>query len=146
MDIIDIFLEKSKDKFLNNLIKIPKGYDWYLGLVIDSEILDVRQLISKCDNIYEKSDKHLKLLKEFDIDKYELLLFAADLEPYSNNVKGVVKSIAKYIDCKVYDVTYIRYFRQMIFNAWGEQQYFYIIDHDKSEHGVAYDLKSIKEV
>ena len=34
MEIVDLFMEKSKDKFLNMLVKIPKAYDWYLGIVI----------------------------------------------------------------------------------------------------------------
>ena len=36
MEIVDLFMEKSKDKFLNMLVKIPKAYDWYLGIVIKS--------------------------------------------------------------------------------------------------------------
>ena len=40
MEIIDLFMEKSKDKFLNMLVKIPKAYDWYLGIVIKTMLKD----------------------------------------------------------------------------------------------------------
>ena len=40
MEIVDLFMEKSKDKFLNMLIKIPKAYDWYLGIVIKLDDYD----------------------------------------------------------------------------------------------------------
>lgn len=147
MEIVDIFLENSKDKFLNNLIKIPKGYEWYLGIVIDSEQINYIEIKNKCNEIYEKSKEHLKLLEIYNIqDKdgmKDVFLFA--FNPITNNIKGTINSIAKYLNCKTYEVTYVRYFRQMIFNAWGEQQYFYLIDHTKTEEGLAYDLKALKE-
>jgi hypothetical protein len=41
----------------------------------------------------------------------------------------------------MYDLTYVKYFRDMIFDVWGEQKYFYLIDDNK----VAYDLRCLKE-
>ena len=109
MEIVDLFMEKSKDKFLNMLIKIPKAYDWYLGIVIK-------------------------------LDDYTLLLFGTDPIPYNSNIKGVIKSVCKYLDCKIYEANYIKYLRDMVFDPWGEQNYHYIIGDNK-----AYDLRAIKE-
>lgn len=143
MEVVDIFLEKSKDKFLNRIVKIPKEYDWYLGIVInlgmDDTITD-EEIAKKCEEIYIKSEKHLQLLKIVCIDDYTLLLFGTDPIPYSSNIKGVIKSICKYLECKTYEVTYIRYFRDMIFNCWGDQKYNYLIADNK-----AYDLREVKE-
>lgn len=147
MEIIDLFMEKSKDKFLNMLVKIPKAYDWYLGIVIKLDDYDLVRLESiddfitrRCEEIYNKSEKHLQLLKILLIDDYTLLLFGTDPIPYNSNIKGVIKSICKYLDCKIYEVNYIKYLRDMIFDPWGEQNYHYIISDNK-----AYDLKAIKE-
>ncbi len=147
MEIVDLFMEKSKDKFLNMLIKIPKAYDWYLGIVIKLDDYDLVRLESiddfltrRCEEIYNKSEKHLQLLKILLIDDYTLLLFGTDPIPYNSNIKGVIKSICKYLDCKIYEANYIKYLRDMIFDPWGEQNYHYIISDNK-----AYDLKAIKE-
>ena len=67
MEIVDSFLEKSKHKFLNNLVKIPKQFDWYLGLVIEvdnSTILN-NSFQERCNIIYEKSEKNRKTLDVF---------------------------------------------------------------------------------
>lgn len=147
MEIVDLFMEKSKDKFLNMLVKIPKAYDWYLGIVIKLDDYDLVRLESiddfitrRCEEIYNKSEKHLQLLKILLIDDYTLLLFGTDPIPYNSNIKGVIKSICKYLDCKIYEANYIKYLRDMIFDPWGEQNYHYIISDNK-----AYDLKAIKE-
>lgn len=147
MEIVDLFMEKSKDKFLNMLVKIPKAYDWYLGIVIKLDDYDSVRLESiddfitrRCEEIYNKSEKHLQLLKILLIDDYTLLLFGTDPIPYNSNIKGVIKSICKYLDCKIYEANYIKYLRDMIFDPWGEQNYHYIISDNK-----AYDLKAIKE-
>ena len=147
MEIVDLFMEKSKDKFLNMLIKIPKAYDWYLGIVIKLDDYDLARLepiddffTRRCEEIYNKSEKHLQLLKILLIDDYTLLLFGTDPIPYNSNIKGVVKSVCKYLDCKIYEANYIKYLRDMIFDPWGEQNYHYIISDNK-----AYDLKAIKE-
>ena len=147
MEIVDLFMEKSKDKFLNMLIKIPKAYDWYLGIVIKLDDYDLARLepiddflTCRCEEIYNKSEKHLQLLKILLIDDYTLLLFGTDPIPYNSNIKGVIKSICKYLDCKIYEANYIKYLRDMIFDPWGEQNYHYIISDNK-----AYDLKAIKE-
>ena len=147
MEIVDLFMEKSKDKFLNMLIKIPKAYDWYLGIVIKLDDYDLARLepiddffTRRCEEIYNKSEKHLQLLKILLIDDYTLLLFGTDPIPYNSNIKGVVKSVCKYLDCKIYEANYIKYLRDMVFDPWGEQNYHYIISDNK-----AYDLKAIKE-
>lgn len=147
MEVVDIFLEKSKDKFLNQIIKIPKEYDWYLGILINTNNSNKEEfekmnvfLKEKCDLIYQKSEKHLKLLKIMLVDDFTLLLFGTDPIQYDNNIKGIIKSICKYLNCKIYEVNYIRYFREMIFDAWGEQQYFYLID-----NGKAYNLRGLKD-
>ena len=147
MEIVDLFMEKSKDKFLNMLVKIPKAYDWYLGIVIKLDDYDLARLepiddflSRRCEEIYNKSEKHLQLLKILLIDDYTLLLFGTDPIPYNGNIKGVIKSVCKYLDCKIYEANYIKYLRDMVFDPWGEQNYHYIISDNK-----AYDLKAIKE-
>lgn len=147
MEIVDLFMEKSKDKFLNMLVKIPKVYDWYLGIVIRLDDYDLARLepiddflTRRCEEIYNKSEKHLQLLKILLIDDYTLLLFGTDPIPYNSNIKGVIKSVCKYLDCKIYEANYIKYLRDMVFDPWGEQNYHYIISDNK-----AYDLKAIKE-
>ena len=147
MEVIDLFMEKSKDKFLNMLVKIPKAYDWYLGIVIKLDDYDLARLepiddflTRRCEEIYNKSEKHLQLLKILLIDDYTLLLFGTDPIPYNSNIKGVIKSVCKYLDCKIYEANYIKYLRDMVFDPWGEQNYHYIISDNK-----AYDLKAIKE-
>ena len=147
MEIVDLFMEKSKDKFLNMLVKIPKAYDWYLGIVIKLDDYDLARLepiddflTRRCEEIYDKSEKHLQLLKILLIDDYTLLLFGTDPIPYNSNIKGVIKSVCKYLDCKIYEANYIKYLRDMVFDPWGEQNYHYIISDNK-----AYDLKAIKE-
>ena len=143
MEVIDIFMEKSKNKFLNLITKLPKEFDWYLGIVIDLGIDDLitdEEITKKCEKIYVKSEKHIKLLKICLIDDYTLLLFGTDPIPYGSNIKGVVKSICKYLDCEVYDVTFIRCLMDMVFNAWEEQQYFILVNENK-----AYDLKMVRE-
>ena len=147
MEIIDLFMEKSKDKFLNMLVKIPKAYDWYLGIVIKLDDYDLVRdepiddfLTHRCEEIYDKSEKHLQLLKILLIDDYTLLLFGTDPIPYNSNIKGVIKSVCKYLDCKIYEANYIKYLRDMVFDPWGEQNYHYIISDNK-----AYDLRAIKE-
>lgn len=147
MEIVDLFMEKSKDKFLNMLIKIPKAYDWYLGIIIKLDDYDLAKLepiddffTRRCEEIYNKSEKHLQLLKILLIDDYTLLLFGTDPIPYNSNIKGVIKSVCKYLDCKIYEANYIKYLRDMVFDPWGEQNYHYIISDNK-----AYDLRTIKE-
>ena len=147
MEIVDLFMEKSKDKFLNMLIKIPKAYDWYLGIVIKLDDYDLARLepiddflTRRCEEIYNKSEKHLQLLRRLLIDDYTLLLFGTNPIPYNSNIKGVIKSVCKYLDCKIYEANYIKYLRDMVFDPWGEQNYHYIISDNK-----AYDLRAIKE-
>lgn len=143
MEVIDIFMEKSKNKFLNTIVKLPKDYDWYLGLVIDlgmDDLITDEEITAKCEEIYSKSEKHLKLLKICLIDSYTLLLFGTDPIPYNSNIKGVVKSVCKYLGCKPYNAVFVKYFEDMVFNAWEEQQYNLLISDNK-----AYDLKMIKE-
>ena len=147
MEIVDLFMEKSKDKFLNMLVKIPKAYDWYLGIVIKLDDYDLARLepiddflTRRCEEIYNKSEKHLQLLKILLIDDYTLLLFGTDPIPYNSNIKGVIKSVCKYLDCKIYEANYIKYLRDMVFDPWGEKNYHYIINDNK-----AYDLRAIKE-
>ena len=129
------------------LIKIPKAYDWYLGIVIKLDDYDLARLepiddflTRRCEEIYNKSEKHLQLLKILLIDDYTLLLFGTDPIPYNSNIKGVIKSVCKYLDCKIYEANYIKYLRDMVFDPWGEQNYHYIISDNK-----AYDLRTIKE-
>lgn len=143
MEVVDVFLEKSKDKFLNKIVKIPKDYDWYLGMVIDlgmDDIITDEEISNKCKEIYTKSEKHLELLKIVYVDDYTLLLFGTDPIPYNSNIKGILNSVCKYLGCKVYKVTYIKYFRDMIFSCWGDQNYHYLISDNK-----AYDLREVRE-
>lgn len=140
MELVDVFLEKSKHKFLNSLVKLPKEYDWYLGLVIDDDNIDEHIVIEKCNMIYEKTEKHLKLLKIMLIDDYTLLLFGTDPIPYNNNIIGIIKSICKYLDCKMCRINYLKYFKNMVYDAWNEQKYFYLINDNR-----AYNLKGVNE-
>ena len=80
MEIVDLFMEKSKDKFLNMLVKVPKAYDWYLGIVIKLDDYDLVRLepideflTRRCEEIYDKSEKHLQLLKILLITIYMIL-------------------------------------------------------------------------
>ena len=141
MNIIDVFMEKSKHVFLNSLIKIPKEYDWYLGIILkldSDDILTNEEFEKKCNKIYEKSEKHLKLLKICLIDNFTFLLFGVNPTPFLGDIKKIVKSICKYLNCKIYEITFVKNFNETIFDVWGEQQYFYLIDENK-----AIDLKFI---
>ena len=147
MEIVDLFMETWKDKFLNTLVKIPKAYDWYLGVVTKLDDYDLVRLepiddflTRRCEEIYNKSEKHLQLLKILLIDDYTLLLFGTDPISYNSYIKGVIKSVCKYLDCNIYEANYIKYLRNMVFDPWGEQNYHYIISDNK-----AYDLRAIKE-
>ena len=147
MEIIDLFIESNKNKFLNRIVKIPKGFDWYFGLILDIDDFDLglKQKIDtflkqKCDIIYEKSNKNIKLLKICLLDSYTLLLFGLNSEPFNNDIRGILKSICKYIDCKLYKVNYLKKFYNMVFSVWGEQQYKHLICDNK-----AYDLKLLRE-
>lgn len=142
MKIIDGFLEKSKNKFLNNLVKIPKQYDWYLGLVLEidsDEIVANEDLEKQCNEVYEKSEKHLQLLKICLLDEYTLLLFGTDPMFYNSNVIGVIKSICRYLKCPTYSPNYMKYLSSMVFDVWGERKYHYLISDNK-----AYDLIGVK--
>mgnify|MGYP003290078069 CR=1 FL=1 len=141
MEIIDCFLEKSKNKFLNNLVKIPKQYDWYLGLVfhLDSDdIITNEEITERCTSVYEKSDKHLQLLKICLIDDHTLLLFGIDPVPFNSNIVGIIKSICRYLDCPIYSPKYMKNFGNMVIDVWGEQKYKYLIADDR-----AYDLQFV---
>lgn len=147
MEIVDLFLEKSKNKFLNSLVKIPKQYDWYLGIVIelnDSDLLRFEPIedffTNRCQEIYDKTKGYIQLLNIIQIDSYTLLMFGTDPIPYVGNMKGLIKSICRYLECNLYEVNYIRYLQDMIFDPWGEQRYHYIISNNK-----AYDLRGLKE-
>lgn len=139
MKIIDVFVERAKHKLLNNIIKPPKGYDWYLGIIVKDYILDEE----KFDIIFEKSKKHLKILKILSIDNYSLLLFAIDPIPFANNLKGIVNSISRYLDCSsenFYKKSYFNFFKDVVFDAWGKQKYFYITNDEEKV-----DLKILEE-
>lgn len=143
MKIVDSFLEKSKHKFLNNLVKIPKQFDWYLGLVIKVDNKTIPNIVfeEKCNVIYEKSEKHLQLLNILLIDDYTLLLFGLDPTPFNNNIHNILISICKYLDCEYYRPTYMKCFEEMVFNTWEEQQYKYLIKDNRT-----YNLKEVKEI
>lgn len=147
MEIIDLFIESNKNKFLNGIVKIPKGYDWYLGIVIEIDNFDIgkkpeidKMLEQKCEIIYEKSNKNIKLLKICLLDSYTVLLFGLNAEPFNNDIKGILKSICKYIECKIFEVSYLKKLYNMVYSVWGDQQYKYLIYDNK-----ALDLRLLRE-
>lgn len=143
MKIVDIFLQDNKDKFLNKVVKIPKGYEWYFGIIVeDREKYAI--IKDRCDLIKVKSNNQIQLLKIFGIYKedkaFTLLLFA--FTPFSNDIQKTINSITKYLKCDNFTINYVKKFDELIKDSWGVQQYHYLADED-SDFPVAYDLKTI---
>ena len=138
MKIINSFIEEGKNKTLKNIISIEKGFDYYLGIVID-KINNEEDIQNSCKLIYEKSLKNIKLLDICKIDEKDFLIFELNYE-FTNNINGILKSISKYLGVPEYTVTYMKSLYNMIFDTWGEQFYFNIVNKDKT-----IDLRTIKE-
>lgn len=130
------FVEDSKNKILKNIVGIEKGFDYYLGIVIEKE--DEKDLEEKCNAICEKSSKNIKLLKICQIDEDTLLIFELNSE-FAKSINGILKSISKYLDVPEYTVTYMKSLQDVAFSAWGEQFYNLIQSEDKK-----YWLKELK--
>lgn len=124
------FIADSKDKFMKKIAPIEKGYDYYLGLVIDKKIID-DILIEGCKEIYEKSSKNIRLIKICQIDDDKLLVFEINPEFAEFKINGILKSMSKYLRVTEYQVNYIKSLQAMVFDSWGEQLYFNIKDDDK---------------
>lgn len=138
MKIINSFIEEGKNKALKNIISIEKGFDYYLGIVID-KINNEEDIQNSCKLIYEKSLKNIKLLDICKIDEKDFLIFELNSE-FTNNINGILKSISKYLGVPEYTVTYMKSLYNMVFDTWGEQFYFNIVNKDKT-----IDLRTIKE-
>ena len=147
MEIVDLFIESNKNKFLNSIIKIPKGYDWYFGLILDIDDFDLgaiphidSYIEQQCNIIYEKSSQNIKLLKICILGNRDLLVFGLNATPFNNDIRGILKSICKYLKLKQYKVNYLKNFYNVIFSVWGEKQYGLLICDDR-----AYNLDLLKE-
>lgn len=138
MRIIDSFIDDKKG-FLKDIVKIDKGFDYYLGLVIDM-IDDYSAVQEKCVEIYEKSGKNVKLLKVCDIDSNKLLIFEINSSFVIKGLNGVLLSISKYLKIEKYTTSYMKTLQSMIFNSWEEQYYFTLKDGEKE-----YDLRILRE-
>lgn len=130
------FIEDSKNKILKSVVGIEKGFDYYLGIIIDKE--DEKDLEEKCSAICEKSSGNIKLLKICQIDDDVLLIFELNSE-FTKSINGILKSISKYLDVPEYTVTYMKSLQDIAFSTWGEQFYYLIQNEDKK-----YWLKELK--
>ena len=139
MKIIDSFIDDKKGK-LKDIIKIDKGYNYYLGIVVD-EIEDNSQIMKNCEDIYLKSNKNLKLIDICKIDSNNLLIFEVNLDSFKGTINGILMSISKYLETDQYTVSYMKTLHNMTFDSWGGQIYFKLIYKD-----VEYDLRMLRSV
>lgn len=124
------FIVDCKDKFMKKIAPIEKGYDYYLGLVIDKNLLD-DIIIEGCKEIYEKSSKNIRLIKSCKIDNNKLLIFELNPEFADFKINGILKSISRYLKVTEYQVNYVNSLQTMVFDAWGTQLYTKIVDDNK---------------
>lgn len=136
-----VMMESSKNKFLNQICKVPKSYDYFLGVVIEDFNGKINAIREQCEKFADITEGHLQLLEITMIDDDLLLLFASDPLFYNSNIKGIVKSICKYIDCEYENFNYSNTLQSLVFDAWGTQKY-----HTLSVKGTNYNLKFIKEI
>ena len=61
MKILDVFLEKGKNKFFNKIKKLPKEFEWYLGIITD--LKDESFIKEKCNIIEENSKNNIPTAK-----------------------------------------------------------------------------------
>lgn len=124
------FIVDCKDKFMKKIAPIEKGYDYYLGLVIDKNIID-DIITTGSKEIYEKSSKNIRLIKNCQIDNDKLLIFELNPEFADFKINGILKSMSKYLNVAEYQVNYINSLQTMVFDSWGEQLYKKIVDDNK---------------
>lgn len=137
MKIIDSFIDDKKGK-LKDIIKLDKGYDYYLGIVV-MELEDNSQIIQKCENIFLKSNKNLKLVDICKIDSNNLLIFEMNSDFIKGTINGVLMSISKYLEIDQYTVPYMKTLYNMVFDSWEEQNYFKLYYKD-----IEYDLRMLR--
>ena len=137
MKIIDSFIDDKKGK-LKDIIKLDKGYDYYLGIVV-IELEDNSQIIQKCENIFLKSNKNLKLVDICEIDSNNLLIFEMNSDFIKGTINGVLMSISKYLEIDQYTVPYMKTLYNMVFDSWEEQNYFKLYYKD-----IEYDLRMLR--
>ena len=137
MKIIDSFIVDKKGK-LKDIIKLDKGYDYYLGIVV-MELEDNSQIIQKCENIFLKSNKNLKLVDICKIDSNNLLIFEMNSDFIKGTINGVLMSISKYLEIDQYTVPYMKTLYNMVFDSWEEQNYFKLYYKD-----IEYDLRMLR--
>lgn len=137
MKIVNSFVDDKKG-FLKDIVKMDKSYDYYLGLVVN-KIEDVTIIQQHSEEIYNKSNKNVKLLKICDIDTSKLLIFEINSKFVKRSLNGVLLSISKYLEVEAYTVSYMKTLQDMIFNTWGDQFYFKIKDDTKE-----YDLRIVR--
>lgn len=137
MKIIDSFIDDKKGK-LKDIIKLDKGYDYYLGIVV-MELEDNSQIIQKCENIFLKSNKNLKLVDICKIDSNNLLIFEMNSDFIKGTINGVLMSISKYLEIDQYTVSYMKTLYNMVFDSWEEQNYFKLYYKD-----IEYDLRMLR--
>lgn len=137
MKIIDSFIDDKKGK-LKDIIKLDKGYDYYLGIVV-MELEDNSQIIQKCENIFLKSNKNLKLIDICKIDSNNLLIFEMNSDFIKGTINGVLMSISKYLEIDQYTVPYMKTLYNMVFDSWEKQNYFKLYYKD-----IEYDLRMLR--
>lgn len=137
MKIVDSFIDDKKGK-LKDIIKLDKGYDYYLGIVV-RELEDNSQIIQKCENIFLKSNKNLKLIDICKIDSNNLLIFEMNSDFIKGTINGVLMSISKYLEIDQYTVPYMKTLYNMVFDSWEEQIYFKLYYKDTE-----YDLRMLR--
>ena len=137
MKIIDSFIDDKKGK-LKDIIKLDKGYDYYLGIVV-MELEGNSQIIQKCENIFLKSNKNLKLIDICKIDSNNLLIFEMNSDFIKGTINGVLMSISKYLEIDQYTVPYMKTLYNMVFDSWEEQNYFKLYYKD-----IEYDLRMLR--
>ena len=139
MKILDVFLEKGKNKFFNKIKKLPKEFEWYLGIITD--LKDESFIKEKCNIIEENSKNNIKLIEILQIDENSLLLFAMNPIPFNSNIKGIVKSIARYFELDFYtNKQFVNNFYETIQDNWGNQK-FYVLKFDNKY----IDLRNVVE-
>lgn len=135
--IMDVFIEDGKNKFMKGLAPIEKSYDYYMGVIID-DLRDDKKIQECCKEIYEKSEKNLRLIKICEIDDKKLLIFEFKSEFVKPRVNGIVASISKYLCVKKYELKYIHTLQTLCFDSWDNQKYFKIVD-GKKEYELKYE-------
>lgn len=128
--IVNSFIELEKGSMLKKIAPIEKAYDYYLGLVLD-KFDNESDIKDRCLEIYDKSEKSIRLIKICNIDDKKLLIFEFKSEYVKSNVNGVLASMGKYLKANAYQLKYINTLSSMAFDTWGCQKYFKIIDGTK---------------